>query len=272
MPRSTRLTDGDADLAVLARDLRLRGSEAAERATSIYRDTLRGSAHLDGGNFTRIGTSDLRRLFDLYDARYFDGRLRTAVREQAAGPLGFRLSKRMTSVGGTTTCFRRRVEAPDGRHRYQIRFEIAISSTLLFQTFGDIGRPIRVSGLECRDRLEALQRVFEHELLHLLEMLAWGRSSCSRPRFARLARAIFAHRGVKHELVTPRERAYAQMQLRVGDRVEFDYEEQVVVGVVNRITRRATVLVEHPRGTRYSDGRRYLKYYIPLAMLRRRER
>ena len=54
---------------------------------------------------------------------------------------------------------------------------------------------------------------------------------------------------------------------RVGDRVTFLFEGVRHVGVVNRITRRATVLVESPAGTAYSDGKRYVKFYIPLPML-----
>ena len=44
-----------------------------------------------------------------------------------------------------------------------------------------------------------------------------------------------------------------------------------IVRLVNRITRRATILVEHPKGQSYSDGKRYLKFYIPLPLLRRVE-
>jgi len=36
---------------------------------------------------------------------------------------------------------------------------------------------------------------------------------------------------------------------------------------VNRITKRATVLVEDERGMRYSDGKRYAKFYVPVASL-----
>jgi hypothetical protein len=36
-----------------------------------------------------------------------------------------------------------------------------------------------------------------------------------------------------------------------------------------RITRRATVLVENPRGEEFTDGRRYLTFYVPLPLLRK---
>jgi hypothetical protein len=41
------------------------------------------------------------------------------------------------------------------------------------------------------------------------------------------------------------------------------------LGRINRINSRATVLVESDQGTLYGDGKRYLKYYVPLALLRK---
>ena len=239
------------------------------RTAEIYRGVLEESSALRTGNFKTIATSDLERLFERYDASFFDGRLRRMLDEQADGRLTFRLSRRMTSSGGTTTRWIR--EGAGGRAIKQARFEIAISTTLLYQSFGDLERPVRVNGLSCRDRLEALQRVFEHELLHLLELLTTNRTNCSAANFKRLARGIFAHTEVTHELVTQRERAAAQLSVRVGDRVQFDYQGRPHVGMLNRITRRATVLVEQPGGIPYSDGRRYTKFYIPLSMLRKAE-
>jgi hypothetical protein len=149
------------------------------------------------------------------------------------------------------------------------RYEIAISTALLFQTFQDVPRPVRVNGLECRDRLEALQRIFEHELLHLIEMLVWGRSSCAGTNFKALAWNYFAHTETRHDLVTQRERARALFEVRVGDTVAFEFEGVRHVGLVNRITRRATVLVESSDGEAYSNGKRYKKFYIPLPMLKK---
>ena len=129
-----------------------------------------------------------------------------------------------------------------------------------------------VGGLECRDRLEALQRIFEHELLHLAEFLAWGRSSCRADNFHRLSRRIFAHEGAFHDLITPREQARAAYDIRIGDHVSFEIDGRQHAGRVNRITRRATVLVEDPRGHLFDDGKRYLTFYVPLPLLRKESR
>jgi hypothetical protein len=244
---------------------------APERITAltdeIHARLLRESPHVRLGNFTRIGDDDLRRLFEAYDAAFFAGQLRRAVDHQAGGRLTFRVSRRLTRCGGTTTQYRQR-RVVNGASQASTRYEIAVSSTLLFQTFADLDRTVKVSGVECHDRLQALQRIFEHEMLHLAEMLAWNRSFCSKPRFKALAGNIFGHTDVKHDLVTQPERAATQFKIRVGDQVAFQIEGQTHLGIVNRITRRATVLVESPLGTPYTDGKRYRKFYVPLGLLR----
>jgi hypothetical protein len=234
-----------------------------DKQRAIYDSVLRDSEYLNGGNFTRIHTSDIRRLFDLYDDLFFEGRCRKLLGDT---PLYFRLSKRMTRSGGMAT--RRERRSPDS-NRVQIEYEIAVSTTLLYQTFQDNHRPIVMSGIECRDRLEALQRVLEHEMTHLVEMLIWVESSCSAPRFQSIANRFFGHTDHRHQLITPREHALTKFGIRAGDRVSFRCDGKHYTGRVNRITRRATVLVEAADGQPYSDGKRYLKFYVPLGMLKR---
>ena len=236
----------------------------AEKVHGVYGDLLRQSPRVRTGNFTRFAEPDLALLFDLYDDCFFMGGLRRLL-DASASPLSFRTSGRLTRTAGTTTRFhaRRGRFAPPTPPRY----EIAISSPLMFQTFHDVQRPVRVNGLLCRDRVEALQRVFEHELVHLLEMLIWVRSSCSAARFKGLARSYFGHTATRHDLITQGERASNRFGLRLGDRVTFVFEGVRRVGVVNRITRRATILVESAAGAAYTNGKRYEKYYIPLGQL-----
>jgi len=242
--------------------------EVKARAARIYGEVLARSACVRSGNFEAIATDDLKLLFDLYDAASFGGLIGAMLREDGSGAVGFRLSTRMTSAAGKTLMLRSRrrvsraVKAPAS-------YEIAISTVLLFQTFGDVDhRPVDVAGLVCRDRLEALQRIMEHELLHLAEFLATGRSRCSADPFRSLAGAIFGHKASRHNLVTPREVAAVAHAIRPGDLVNFEHDGVRRVGRVNRITRRATVLVEDPAGRLFSDGRRYATFYVPLGQLR----
>lgn len=221
----------------------------------IYRDVLTHSIHLRQANFKSIHIRDLEFLFAAYDAAFLHGRCRLAL---AGRKLKFRLSSRMTRAAGKTTAYRAR----DG----EMSFEIAIAASMLFDGFGDKDRPTTVCGRECRTRLEGLQRIFEHELVHLTEQLSWGHTDCRGVRFQGIASRMFLHRAHTHDLITRQERA-AESGIRLGSRVTFPFEGQILTGQVNRITKRATVLVERPDGVMYSDGLRYKTYYVPIRLL-----
>jgi hypothetical protein len=225
------------------------------RIHDINDEILRRSPYIRQPNFASIHPHDLEFLFGAYDARFFGGHCRVAL---SRSQIRFRLSRRMTSVGGTTTRF----QLANGGTRY----EIAIAASLLFDSFGHGDRPIAVAGVECDNRLQALQRIFEHELIHLAEQLCWQKSDCAARRFQEIAARHFLHRGHTHSLVTRKERA-AETGIRIGSRVSFIFEGQELTGRVNRITKRATVLVQDPDGVRFSDGSRYKTYYVPLVHL-----
>lgn len=226
-----------------------------DRRGVIHNDVLRHSAHLHTPNFTAIHTADLRRLFALYDQYWFEHHCRQTL---GTTPLDFRLSTRMTKAGGSTTRYR--------THTGGVRYEIAIACGLLFESFGTQDRTITVCGLVCTTRLDALQRIVEHELVHLIEYLCWGASDCSKERFQQIARAQFLHEAHTHQLITRRERA-ANAGIRPGHPVTFTFEGRSYAGIVNRITKRATVLVEDPTGQPFSDGRRYRAFYVPIQLL-----
>jgi hypothetical protein len=242
--------------------------EVQERAIRIYDEVLSQSRHIRTGNFTVIGTDDLERLFAAYDRAYFRGRLGEMLYEDGAHPMAFRLSRRLVRAAGQTLREIRPVIRA-GKPVAQFEYEITISTTLLYNTFQNVDRRVEVGGLVCRDRLEALQRIFEHELLHLAEFLGWGRSNCRAANFHALSRRIFAHEGAYHDLVTPREEAVVAFGIKVGDPVSFVLDGVRHLGRVNRITRRATVLVPDPSGQRFSDGKCYRTFYVPLPLLRR---
>ncbi len=221
----------------------------------IGRRLLLASSYAREPNFRRLDTGDLSFLFAAYDARFLNGLCRTLL-----GPDGvtFRLSSRMSRAGGKTTRLRR----PDGGSR----FEIAVATSILFDGFVADDPEVTVCGLPCGHRLEALQRLFEHELVHLAEWLCWDASHCGHKRFQGIAARLFLHRAHTHQLITRSERA-ARLGITVGARVTFRYQGRWLEGRVNRVTKRATVLVDDPTGARWSDGRRYVRYYVPLAEL-----
>lgn len=226
----------------------------------IHEQTLMLSRSIDRPNFSRVGRDDLVRMISMYDERFFDGKILPVAHAEG---LSFGLSSRMTRVAGKLV-----THYPDGMQGRR-KFELVLSSTLLFQTFEDVGRPVEVTGRACRDRLEAMQRVAEHELVHLVEMLIWNDGNCSESRFQSIAQRYFAHTDYRHDLITQRERALHRFNIRVGDMVKFTHDGEALTGRVNRITRRATILVPHAKGELFSDGGRYVRYYVPLEKLKR---
>jgi hypothetical protein len=233
---------------------------------AIRRTMLEESRFLQRGNFGALSREDLSLLFDLYDGAFLDGCFRE-LRESGEIELGFRVSRTMTRSGGKTKRFEHRFGGAPSTHT---SYQIAVSEPLLYETFERDEREIEVAGLPCRDRLDALQRVLEHEIVHLCELVVWERSSCSAPGFREIAGRLFGHTDVVHRLITPAERALTDFGIRPGDRVAFDIDGTRHAGFVNRITKRATVLVEdRAGGVPYSDGKRYRKYYVPLPSLHR---
>lgn len=235
-----------------------------ERATrTVYQHMLANSGSIEAGNFKHISQSDLGLLFQITDEQFFEGNVGRLCEQIAVRPLAFRLSTRMTTSGGMTTMFHSR----NRQHRGS-EFEIAIATTPLFATFQDEPTAI-VSGIVCRNRLEALQRIMEHEMVHLIEMLLWNDSNCSANPFKTIVRQFFAHTASNHQLLTPRDIARKRLGVSLGDQVTFSFEGRHLTGHINRITKRATVLVQHPEGIRYSDGKSYQKYYVPINRLQR---
>ena len=237
--------------------------QVAAKSVAVRDGIIRASDNLKQPNFERISTQDLAQLFWLYDRTFFKGLLAEAAKRNSGQPLVFRLSSTMTRASGKTFLYRRRT--PNGKVR--ANYEIAVASRMLFMTFRQVDRPVEVCGLACKDRLEALQRIMEHEIIHLAEMVTYGKSRCSSRRFKELAAHIFGHAGTKHDLVTPREQASVLHGIRVGGLVSFEFEGRRLVGRVSRVNRRATVLVEDAMGLPYSDGKKYQKFYVPLKGL-----
>jgi hypothetical protein len=236
----------------------LNAEQVAARTAQIHAAALRKSRYLGAPNFNVIHPDDLRMLFAEYDRLFFDGQVTEALGDM---PLSFGLSKRMTSAGGQTTVL------TDRRTRAR-QFRISAATAILFDCFRDDDhRPIVASGLVCRDRLEALQRVMEHEITHLVELLLWDKSSCQQIRFHSITRCFFGHTENKHQLITPRERALVKFGIRPGSLVRFRFDGVVHTGIVNRVNKRATVLVEDEQGARYKNGKHYAKFYIPVQSL-----
>lgn len=243
-----------------------RAPTAAQRKglqRDVYDFALRNSPSIRKGNFSTLASADIGSLFQINDELFFDGKISRWMEINFKRPIKFRLSTRMTTCGGMTT-----MQRFPGAKQSETEFEIAIATTPLFGTFKEQGRA-KVGGLVCQDRLEALQRILEHEMIHLVELLIRQDSNCQRGPFKRLINNYFGHTESNHQLLTPADVARQKLGISCGDYVVFEMEGRQLRGYVNRITKRATVLVKDASGVRYSDGLKYAKYYVPLNRIKR---
>jgi hypothetical protein len=153
------------ELQQLIETKHLSPEEIASRTREIYDSVLRQSDYIDGGNFAAIHPNDIEQLFDLYDGQFFDGGCRKLLGDV---PLEFRLSKRMTQAGGKAG--RRELRDRSGKI-VRTEYELAVSTTLLFQTFQEDHRPVVMSGIDCRDALIEMQQAVD-EGLDCIERIA----------------------------------------------------------------------------------------------------
>lgn len=204
-------------------------------------------------------THTLWQLFYLYDNLF----LGSYIRQTLSGPLLLCFSPRLKTSAGLTKFYAPAKGAPASCGR----FEILISRTLL-ENLRAANRDVTVNGVPARDTVDALMLVFEHELCHVLEFLRFGKSSCKAPRFLEMAKGLFGHQGVTHQLPTRPELARAAFPFRPGDRVRFTRRGSPYQGVVASVGKQAAVMVPDPFGPYLGpQGVRYRKFYVPFSCL-----
>lgn len=240
-------------------EIKYTGEEIESRRRRVGELFIIKSPNVKNTEIKRIHSNDLRLLFGLYDEVFFDGWFKKCYQ----GKLKFTLSKRMTKSAGKTIC----PKNSDPSRPASMLIEVRISVDFIF-SYGVIADKNIVAGIETSSSLEALQIIFEHELVHVIEFIHYQKSNCQQERFRTLARNLFGHTESAHRLATPQQIARAKMGFNIGDRVSFTYGNKKIDGILYRITRRATVIVSDPRGTLIDqNGNRYIKYYVPLQFL-----
>ncbi|MEN6327193.1 MAG: hypothetical protein ABFD18_13450 [Syntrophomonas sp.] len=234
--------------------------EIRVKRKSIAAELCRRSENINGGNIKLISTADLELLFGLYDRIFFEDWFENNFK----GRFKFSLSRRMTRSAGKTISPKNiaKVKAED------LVLEIRISVELLFK-YDMLGGHKSVAGISTKNNLEALQVVFEHELCHIIELLCFKESNCSKDRFKSIATNLFGHSESHHKLPTTKLVAQQKYGFRIGDAVSFICDGKKFKGVISNINKRATIMVVDLNGT-YADqqGKRYSKYYVPLGLLK----
>jgi hypothetical protein len=230
-----------------------------KKRAKIANRIMRESSSIQSEVITSISSLDLKLMFELYDAFFFGGWFKDSYQ----GKLKLSLSKRMTKSAGATICPKNIAEI----NPEDLVLEIRIGVDFLFN-YGMLKGPIPVNGINTSNSLQALQLVFEHELCHVIEYLCFYASKCSGDRFMTIANNLFGHTARHHNLPTYRQIAHHKLVLNIGDTVYFTFKGKKLKGILNNITKRATVLVLNKNGCFVDkQGNRYSKYYVPLELL-----
>lgn len=222
---------------------------------------IQRSANVKNPAIQKIGNKDLELLFEIYDSVFFQDWFSNNFR----GRLEFSFSRRMTKSAGITSCPRN----IDLSHPASLVIKVKVNQDFIL-SYGIGQGELSVAGIETESSLEALQLILEHELVHVIEFIHYGRSCCKRNRYKKLAEGLFAHVESYHRLPTNQEIARQKLGIVPGDMISFFFEGKYLDGIVHRINKRATVMVPDRQGD-FADkrGKRYAKYYVPLSIIRK---
>ncbi|WP_291722999.1 SprT-like domain-containing protein [Bernardetia sp.] len=237
--------------------------EIEQRFDKIRQQVFIQSKQIKTENFSVVSNDDIKLIFNLYDTHFFDNYFKE---NEVTSKMAFDWSKKMTSAGGKLMYYKVTKQNP-------VQFRMRISAYLIFNSFkNDSAKTVNLAGFQTKNRLEALMHVIEHEIIHLVEFLAFGDSSCRKDNFKKLANHIFGHTAFTHQLLTGRMEALKEYDLKVGDWVNFSFDGKEYTGFIHRITKRATVMALDKNGE-YKDnkGNRFKKYYILLKYLKKLE-
>ncbi len=184
-------------------------------------------------------------LFDLYDKHYFDSALRGYYQ------IRFDFSFRLTRAAAITKFYHNKKD-----------ILMSFSYPLIFHKFMQNDKQYEVNGILCDNPRSALMRVMEHEIVHIMEIAAEGKSSCGKLQFKKLCYHLFRHTDTKHKLcLEPANTQNQKMKYQIGEQVKFTHKDKDYVGELVKITKRATVLV------RNSQDKLTGKFYVPLNLL-----
>lgn len=163
-----------------------------ETRAQIRKDAINNFKIKGGENFKSMNSTNVEFLFDLYDRLVFENQIREKVQLDNVN-LNFYAKPRTSGPGGITGTFENEVY-------------IDIAPNVLNSIF-------KRRTVQCKDRLECLMLIMEHQIIHLL-MILWGFSSLSpteEPRleeiygvhgklFQCLLDTYFGHKDFNHDL------------------------------------------------------------------------
>ena len=189
---------------------------------------------------------DLEFLFKLYDNYYFSGELSENLN------IILKYSNKMTKTAGLVRYSKRKSD-----------IKIVFSYPLIFQSYLKKPEGYIVNGIFCKNPVESLMRVLEHELSHLVEYILFGSTNCNKPQFIKIAYELFGHTENKHKIGLKIHDYGNIKQIKKGDKVSFPYRGKIYSGSVLGIRKNITVAIKELNNIK--------KFYVPFSMIIKEE-
>lgn len=202
---------------------------------------------------------NLSELKDLYDKYFFSNRIQKQL-EQTNSTLNFVFSQH-TKTGGS--CSKRGSD-------YVIKIPIVLFQNL----FRNGEKNLLVNGISCTTKLECLQIVFEHELIHLFMFLyyddhksSYGQSRDTFTSHGELFRSItymyFSHTDYKHSLFSGEASDKIKKEdITLGARIKYQSKGNEYYGKVSKINPKRAKIV-------HDDGK---IFNVPYTMLEKSDK
>jgi len=151
-----------------------------------------------GANFIRLSGADVGYIFRLYDEVFFQNQIKEKV-NISGGELKYYASERTSGAGGVCS-----INYSEEKCIYYLDVSPNIINTIFRQNKEGLSD---AAGIGCKDRLECLQLIMEHQIIHLL-MIIWEYFSDPDDEiygthgklFQCMSREYFGHTIFEHDL------------------------------------------------------------------------
>ena len=184
-------------------------------------------------------------MFKYYDYYYFGNMIQYAL-NKTEGQIKFEFSDKMTSTGGT--CSRTGI----------CIYKIKISRKKLDEINTTNVNDMAVNGIIPRDKVDALQLIFEHELIHAVLSIFVNEISGHGQLFKDIARNLFGHTKTTHTIGTKNKQTaiFNKSNLKVGQQIAFMMKKEKIYG---------NILKLNPKRAKISTAKGV--YSVPYDML-----
>lgn len=179
----------------------------------------------------RLFPGILDNMFKLYDYYFFSNLITNSLNKMGGSTI-FEFTDKMTSTGGTCSQI--------GRCQYKIKISSDRLNTLTVENISNI----HVNGITPIDKIEALQLIFEHELVHMLLQMFSLVNEMHGPFFKTITANLFGHTDFRHGITERRlignipsfSQRVTKDQLFVGQTVSYKSKTgEIVTGIITKL-------------------------------------